>query len=94
MLWSKTQLPLTLHGRTHVIGNVHWRNTLEQLKLVGPKSLGVSLLTAGFVGMVFTIQVNLQLFAVVSVQGAQEGQQISSHNAFGGLEFAVRAGIY
>jgi hypothetical protein len=38
-------------------GNIHWRNTLEQLKLVGPKSLGVSLLTAGFVGMVFTIQV-------------------------------------
>ena len=33
------------------------RNTAEQLKLVGPRSLGVSLLTAGFVGMVFTIQV-------------------------------------
>lgn len=30
---------------------------MEQLKLVGPQSLGVSLLTAGFVGMVFTIQV-------------------------------------
>lgn len=30
---------------------------MEQLKLVGPKSLGVALLTAGFVGMVFTIQV-------------------------------------
>ncbi len=38
-------------------GNVHWRNTMDQLKLVGPKSLGVALLTAGFVGMVFTIQV-------------------------------------
>jgi ABC-type transporter Mla maintaining outer membrane lipid asymmetry permease subunit MlaE len=33
------------------------KNTLEQLKLVGPRSLGVALLTAGFVGMVFTIQV-------------------------------------
>lgn len=33
------------------------RNTIEQLKLVGPRSLGVALLTAGFVGMVFTIQV-------------------------------------
>lgn len=32
------------------------RNTVEQLKLVGPRSLGVALLTAGFVGMVFTIQ--------------------------------------
>ena len=30
---------------------------MEQLKLVGPSSLGVSLLTASFVGMVFTIQV-------------------------------------
>ncbi|KAK9804517.1 hypothetical protein WJX73_002936 [Symbiochloris irregularis] len=39
-----------------VRGKVHARNTLEQLKLVGPNSLGVSLLTAGFVGMVFTIQ--------------------------------------
>ncbi|KAK9828848.1 hypothetical protein WJX72_002391 [[Myrmecia] bisecta] len=37
-------------------GKVHWKNTVEQLKLVGPQSLGVSLLTAGFVGMVFTIQ--------------------------------------
>eukprot|EP00798_Chlamydomonas_sp_ICE-L_P011856 gene11856-14961_t len=37
-------------------GKVHWRNTAEQLKLVGPASLGVALLTSGFVGMVFTIQ--------------------------------------
>jgi len=37
-------------------GKVHVRNTAEQMKLVGPRSLGVSLLTAGFVGMVFTIQ--------------------------------------
>ena len=35
---------------------MHRRNTLEQLKLVGPRSLGVALLTASFVGMVFTIQ--------------------------------------
>ena len=40
-------------------GKVHWRNTLEQLSLVGPRSLGVALLTAAFVGMVFTIQVLL-----------------------------------
>lgn len=37
-------------------GKIHWRNTRDQLMLVGPKSLGVALLTAGFVGMVFTIQ--------------------------------------
>ena len=40
-----------------VRGRIHWKNTLQQLKLVGPRSLGVALLTAGFVGMVFTIQV-------------------------------------
>ena len=37
-------------------GKVHWKNTAEQLKLVGPSSLGVALLTSAFVGMVFTIQ--------------------------------------
>lgn len=42
-------------------GKIHWRNFLDQLKLVGPRSLGVALLTAGFVGMVFTIQVRLPL---------------------------------
>ena len=39
------------------VGKVHKRNTLEQLKLVGPNTLSVALLTAAFVGMVFTIQV-------------------------------------
>lgn len=42
-------------------GKLHWRNTKEQLELVGPRSLGVALLTAGFVGMVFTIQVGAGL---------------------------------
>lgn len=37
-------------------GKIHWKNTIEQLNMVGPKSLGVCLLTAAFVGMVFTIQ--------------------------------------
>jgi ABC transport permease subunit len=37
-------------------GKIHTRNTLEQLNVVGPKSLGVCLLTSAFVGMVFTIQ--------------------------------------
>ena len=41
-------------------GKVHKRNTLEQLKLVGPNTVSVALLTAAFVGMVFTIQVRLQ----------------------------------
>lgn len=37
-------------------GRVHRRNTLQQLQRVGPGSTGVSLLTATFVGMAFTIQ--------------------------------------
>ncbi|MEO2192371.1 MAG: ABC transporter permease, partial [bacterium] len=37
-------------------GKIHYRNTLDQLNVVGPKSLGVCLLTSAFVGMVFTIQ--------------------------------------
>lgn len=37
-------------------GKIHWKNTMEQLNMVGPRSLGVCLLTAAFVGMVFTIQ--------------------------------------
>lgn len=37
-------------------GRIHWRNTLQQLYQVGPRSLGVCLLTSFFLGMVFTIQ--------------------------------------
>ncbi|BAF15420.2 Os04g0553000 [Oryza sativa Japonica Group] len=37
-------------------GRVHRRNLLAQLRRVGPGSAGVSLLTAAFVGMAFTIQ--------------------------------------
>lgn len=39
-----------------VKGKIHWRNTCQQLERVGPKSVGVCLLTAAFVGMAFTIQ--------------------------------------
>ena len=35
---------------------VHRRNLVEQLDAVGPRTLGVALLTSAFVGMVFTIQ--------------------------------------
>jgi phospholipid/cholesterol/gamma-HCH transport system permease protein len=38
-------------------GKIHRRNTLEQMSTVGPASLGIALVTASFVGMVFTIQV-------------------------------------
>lgn len=36
---------------------IHWRNTKEQMAAVGPDSLFIALLTAIFVGAVFTIQV-------------------------------------
>ncbi|OVA20113.1 Permease domain [Macleaya cordata] len=37
-------------------GKIHKRNTLQQLERVGPRSVGVCLLTSSFVGMAFTIQ--------------------------------------
>lgn len=37
-------------------GKIHWKNTLNQLERVGPRSVGVCLLTSAFVGMAFTIQ--------------------------------------
>jgi phospholipid/cholesterol/gamma-HCH transport system permease protein len=38
-------------------GKIHRRNLIEQMVSVGPESLPISLVTALFVGMVFTIQV-------------------------------------
>lgn len=57
-LW-RTLAALLMGGQALVRilqGKVHKRNTLEQLKLVGPNTVSVALLTAAFVGMVFTIQ--------------------------------------
>ena len=36
---------------------VYRLNTIEQMSFVGPASLPIALITAAFVGMVFTIQV-------------------------------------
>ena len=38
-------------------GKINRRNTIDQMIVVGPESLTISVVTAGFVGMVFTIQV-------------------------------------
>lgn len=38
-------------------GKIHRRNTLEQMAAVGPESLTIAMITAGFIGAVFTIQV-------------------------------------
>ncbi|CAL9782542.1 unnamed protein product [Musa acuminata subsp. burmannicoides] len=43
-------------ARRALSGRIHRRNTLQQLERVGPRSTGVCLLTAAFVGMAFTIQ--------------------------------------
>jgi len=59
--WSRRAIAAVfLGGQTlvHVVsGKIHRRNTIEQMLAVGPQSLGISTLTAAFVGMVFTIQV-------------------------------------
>src|SRR5579883_1324739 len=38
-------------------GKIDRRNTIEQMNIVGPQSLSIVLITAAFIGMVFTIQV-------------------------------------
>lgn len=60
-LWSQRLVAAILLGGqvlVHLLaGKIHRRNTLEQMAVVGPDSLLIALLTASFVGMVFTIQV-------------------------------------
>ena len=60
-LWSQRLLAAILLGGQVIVhlllGKIHRRNTLEQMAMVGPASLLIALVTAGFVGMVFTIQV-------------------------------------
>lgn len=61
-LWSQRLLAAILLGgqvTIHLLrGKIHRRNTLEQMTIVGPESLLIALITAAFVGMVFTIQVS------------------------------------
>lgn len=60
-LWLQRLLAAILLGGQVVVHlfkiRIHRRNTMEQMAAVGPDSLGIALLTAAFVGMVFTIQV-------------------------------------
>jgi phospholipid/cholesterol/gamma-HCH transport system permease protein len=59
--WSQRLLEaILLTGQVliHILkGKIHRRNTLEQMAAVGPDSLFIALVTAVFVGAVFTIQV-------------------------------------
>ncbi|WP_373530259.1 MlaE family lipid ABC transporter permease subunit [Nostoc sp.] len=59
--WSQRLLAAIFLGGqvlVHLLrGKIHRRNTLEQMAAVGPDSLFIALVTAIFVGAVFTIQV-------------------------------------
>lgn len=70
-IWTQRYIAaLFLGGQvmTHVIkGKIHRHNTLDQMVNVGPESLLISLLTASFVGMVFTIQVAREFVAFGAV---------------------------
>jgi len=74
-VWGRRLLAAVLLGgqvAVHLVtGKIHRRNTLEQMAVVGPESLIVALITATFVGMVFTIQVAREFinFGAVSVVG-------------------------
>lgn len=60
-LWGQRLLSAIFLGgqvTVHLLsGKIHRRNTLDQMATVGPESLMIALITAGFVGAVFTIQV-------------------------------------
>lgn len=59
--WSRRLVAAILLGGQVLIhlmrGKIHRRNTVEQMIVVGPDSLLIALLTSGFIGMVFTIEV-------------------------------------
>jgi len=60
-LWATRLLAAIFLGGQVVLHllktKIHRRNTLDQMAVVGPDSLVIALITASFVGMVFTIQV-------------------------------------
>ncbi|ARV60984.1 ABC transporter permease [Nostocales cyanobacterium HT-58-2] len=60
-IWGQRLLAAMFLGGQVIVhllrGKIHRRNTLEQMAAVGPDSLFIALLTAVFVGAVFTIQV-------------------------------------
>lgn len=76
-VWSQRLLAaILLCGQVivHLLqGKIHRRNTLDQMVAVGPESLLIALVTAAFVGAVFTIQV------------AREFIQFGAGNAVGGV---------
>jgi len=76
-VWLGRLLAAILLGGQVVIhllqGKIHRRNTVDQMAEVGPASLIIALITAAFVGAVFTIQV------------AREFIEFGAGNAVGGV---------
>ncbi len=74
-MWSQRLLAAILLGGQVVIhllkGKIHQRNTIDQMAVAGPESLLIALVTAAFVGMVFTIQVTREFinFGAASAVG-------------------------
>jgi phospholipid/cholesterol/gamma-HCH transport system permease protein len=68
MSWLKRAVSaILLGGQTlvHVIkGRLHYANTIEQMAMVGPASILISLLTSTTIGMVFTIQVAREFISI------------------------------
>ncbi|MEQ9356122.1 MlaE family lipid ABC transporter permease subunit [Coleofasciculus chthonoplastes] len=60
-LWLQRLLAAILLGGQVIVhllgGKIYRRNTLEQMAVVGPDSLTIAMITASFIGAVFTIQV-------------------------------------
>lgn len=74
-LWAQRLLAAAFLGGQVIVhllqGKIHQRNTLDQMAMVGPESLVIAMITAGFVGAVFTIQVAREFinFGATSVVG-------------------------
>lgn len=60
-LWLQRLLAAILLGGQVIVhllgGKIYRRNTLDQMAVVGPDSLTIAMITASFIGAVFTIQV-------------------------------------
>ncbi len=67
MEWfSRAGAAILLIGQvvTHLFTRkLHWRNTLEQLAVVGTESVGIAVITSIFVSMVFAVQVTREFIS-------------------------------
>lgn len=79
-----------------LVGNIHFRNTINQLAFVGADSLPIVLLTGISIGMVFSLQVTglFQMYGATSMVGAAVGLAIIRELAplFTGVVIAGRIG--